>query len=83
MEEEKKKARYLQNLFHLVGKFWSKKLSKTLKHQNFGILVISTIYRLEELKKNEQLRVLEAEEKEQEEKREAKKLVAEQRRLAR
>ena len=35
------------------------------------------------MKKNEQLRVLEAEEKEQEEKREAKKLVAEQRRLAR
>ena len=39
--------------------------------------------RLEELKKNEQLRVLEAEEKETVENRAAKKLVAEQRRIAR
>jgi len=39
--------------------------------------------RLEELKKNEQLKVLEAEEKDQEESKAAKKLVAEQRRIAR
>ena len=38
---------------------------------------------MEELKKNEQLKVLEAEEKDQQEKKEAKKMVAEQRRLAR
>ena len=44
---------------------------------------IKTQFRLEELKKNEQLRVLEAEEKETVENRAAKKLVAEQRRIAR
>ena len=53
-------------------------------YTQLGLLGLITYYfRLEELKKNEQLRVLEAEEKETEEKRAAKKLVAEQRRIAR